>query len=167
MKTKIVVAAIVVIALISVFLEEPRAQETAKARSAWDGVYTKEQLKRGEDLYAQNCSSCHGPDLTGNDEAAPLTGPAFLANWDGLSVGDLSERVRISMPPNKLGRLSRQQIVDILCYVLSANSFPAGAAELDPRLELLKQIRIEGTKPKPSSKSEPHQASKGPVGLGR
>jgi mono/diheme cytochrome c family protein len=152
MKLKIVITAIAVIAPVSVLLGEPRAQETAKMRSAWDGVYTKEQKKRGEDLYAQNCSSCHGPDLSGNDEAAPLVGPAFLANWDGLNVGDLSERVRISMPPNKLGRLSRQQIVDILSYVVSANSFPAGPSELDPRLEVLKQIRIEATKPKPSPK---------------
>jgi cytochrome c len=167
MKTKIAVATISVIALIGVFLEEPHAQETAKARSVWDGVYTKEQSKRGENLYAQNCSSCHGPDLTGNDEAAPLVGPAFLANWDGLSVGDLSERVRISMPPNRQGRLSRQQIVDILGYVLSVNSFPAGNAELDPRLELLKQIRIEATKPKASFKSEAHQESIGPVRPGR
>jgi len=151
MKTKIAVAAIIVMALISVFLEEPKAQEPAKSRSAWDGIYTKEQSKRGEDLYAQNCSSCHGPDLTGNDEAAPLVGPAFLANWDGLTVGDLSERVRISMPPNRTGKLSKQQIADILCYVLSANTFPDGKSELDPRLELLKQIRIEATKPKTTS----------------
>lgn len=80
-----------------------------------------------------------------------MTGPAFLANWDGLSVADLSERVRVSMPPNNLGRLSRQQIVDILSYVLSVNSFPAGKTELDPKAELLKQVRIEATKPKEKS----------------
>jgi mono/diheme cytochrome c family protein len=116
-------------------------------------VYTKEQAKRGELLYVQNCSSCHGPDLSGNDEAAALSGPAFLASWDGLSVGDLSNRVRVSMPPNNLGKLSRQQIVDILSYVLSVNSFPAGKGELDPKAELLKQVRIEATKPKANSGS--------------
>ena len=130
-----------------------RAQQTDKPLSVWEGVYTKEQAKRGEALYVQNCSSCHGPDLSGNDEAAPLAGPAFLSSWDGLSVGDLANRVRVSMPPNNLGKLSRQQIVDILSYVLSFNSFPAGNAELDPKAELLKQVRIEATKPKGSSKS--------------
>lgn len=127
----------------------PRAQESGKAsRSAWEGVYTKEQSKRGETLYAQNCSSCHGPDLSGNDEAAPLTGANFLSNWDGLTIGDLSERVRISMPPNRLGKLNRQEIVDILAYVLSVNTFPAGKSELDQKLELQKQVRIDATKPK-------------------
>lgn len=156
MKIKISVKAaafvIVSLALISSFDTRLHAQQPEKgSRSVWDGVFTKEQGKRGEGLYAQHCSSCHGPDLLGNDEAAPLTGSAFLANWDGLSVGDLTERVRVSMPPNNLGKLSRQQIVDILSYVLNVNSFPAGKEELDPKAEVLKGIRIEGTKPKANS----------------
>jgi mono/diheme cytochrome c family protein len=151
---KIAAAAIIGLAAIGGFHSPLRAQQAEKAsRSVWDGVYTKEQAKRGEGLYAQNCSSCHGPDLTGNDEAAPLSGPVFLASWDGLSVGDLSNRVRVSMPPNNLGKLSRQQIVDILSYVLSVNSFPAGKTELDPKPELLKQVRIDSTKPNGNSGS--------------
>ena len=153
-KTKIVAAAILVLSVVAVFHPTLRAQQADKApRSVWDGAFTKEQAKRGEGLYAQNCSSCHGPDLSGNDEAAPLTGSAFLSNWDGLTVGDLTERVRVSMPPNKLGTVSRQQIVDILSYVLSFNNFPTGKTELDPKAELLKQIRIEATKPKANSVS--------------
>jgi mono/diheme cytochrome c family protein len=151
-KTKIVGAAILVLSVVAVFHPSLSAQQADKAsRSVWEGVFTKEQAKRGEGLYAQHCSSCHGPDLSGNDEAAPLTGSAFLANWDGLTVGDLTERVRVSMPPNNLGRLSRQQIVDILSYVLSVDNFPAGKTELDPKAEMLKQIRIEATKPKANS----------------
>lgn len=140
----------VIIALLVVGLSQAalRAQQTDKASSVWDGVYTKDQAKRGETLYVQNCSSCHGPDLSGNDEAAALAGPVFLSSWDGLSVGDLANRVRVSMPPNNLGKLSRQQIVDILSYVLSFNDFPAGKTELDPKPELLKLVRVEGTKPK-------------------
>jgi len=146
------VIVIVSLTALLAFSSKLNAGQTDKAsKSTWDGAYTKEQAKRGETLYAQHCSSCHGPDLSGNDEAAPLTGAAFLANWDGLTVADLTERVRVSMPPNNLGKLSRQQIVDILSYVLSFNSFPAGKTELDPKAELLKQIRIEATKPKSSS----------------
>jgi len=148
-KTKVVAAAIFVLSVAGVFHPTLRAQQQDKGpRSVWDGAFTNEQAKRGEALYAQHCSSCHGPDLLGNDEAAPLTGSAFLANWDGLTVGDLTERVRVSMPPNNLGKLSRQQIADILSYVLDVNSFPAGKTELDPKAEVLKQIRIEATKPK-------------------
>src|SRR6266404_8747296 len=147
--TKIMAAAIIGVAAIAVSQPPLRAQQTDKgSRSVWEGVYTKEQAKRGEQLYVQNCSSCHGPDLSGNDEAAALSGPVFLSSWDGLTVGDLANRVRVSMPPNNLGKLSRQQIVDILSYVLSFNNFPAGKTELDPKPEFLKLVRVEGTKPK-------------------
>jgi quinoprotein glucose dehydrogenase len=148
---KIKIAAAVIAGLAAIGVSQPalRARQTAEApRSVWDGVYTEEQSKRGESLCAQECASCHGTELTGNDEAPALAGPAFLANWDGLTIGDLSERVRQTMPPNKLGRLTRQQIVDILGHVLSVNGFPAGKTELDPNTEPLKQIRIEATKRK-------------------
>ena len=149
MKFRLAAGITIGLAMLGLLSTAPRAQEIAKAqRSVWDGAYTNEQAKRGETLYAQHCSSCHGPDLSGNDEAAPLTGANFLSNWDGLTVGDLSERVRISMPPNRLGKLNRREIVDILTYVLTANRFPAGAAELDSKLEIQKQVRIDATKPK-------------------
>ena len=151
-KTKMVAAAIFVLAAAAVFHPSLQAQQPDKgSRSVWDGVFTKEQAKRGEEVYAQHCSSCHGHDLSGNDEAAPLVGSAFLANWDGLTVGDLTERVRVTMPPNNPGKVSRRQIADILSYMLSFNSFPAGKTELDPKAELQKQIRIEATKPKANS----------------
>jgi len=142
--TKVIIALLI----IGVSQAALRAQQTDKTSSVWDGVYTKDQAKRGESLYVQNCSSCHGPDLSGNDEAAALAGPVFLSSWDGLTVGDLANRVRVSMPPNNLGKLSRQQIVDILSYVLSFNNFPEGKTELDPKPEVLKLVRVEGTKPK-------------------
>jgi mono/diheme cytochrome c family protein len=115
-------------------------------QSVWDGVYTSEQGKRGQPLYNKYCASCHGEQLTGGEDSPPLTGGAFLANWNGLTVGDLFERIRISMPQNRPGRLTRQQNADILAYLLSANQFPAGEAELPAGTERLKQIRFESTK---------------------
>src|SRR5262249_13476637 len=151
-KVKIAVAIFIGLVAIGMFHPALRAEQTAESpRSVWDGVYTAEQAKRGEALCAQECASCHGTELTGNDEAPPLSGPAFLANWDSLTVGDLYERVRRTMPPNKLGRLSRQQIVDILGHVLHVNGFPDGKTELDPKTEPLKQIRIVATNPKAKS----------------
>src|SRR5262245_57858288 len=148
-KVQAAIAVIISLAVIGVFSSATGAKESGQSpRSVWDGVYTEEQAKRGEALYSRECSACHASDLSGNDEAPALSGPGFLANWSGLTVGDLSERVRISMPPNKQGRLSRQQIVDILGHVLSVNGFPAGKTELESKTELLKQIRIEATKPK-------------------
>ncbi|HYW42133.1 MAG TPA: cytochrome c [Bryobacteraceae bacterium] len=116
-------------------------------RSVWDGVYTEEQARRGETLYQQQCARCHGVSLTGGEEAPPLSGGGFLANWNGTTAGDLSERIRTTMPPDAPGRLGRQQNTDVLSHLFRVNGFPPGKAELPRETEILKQIRIEAEKP--------------------
>jgi S-disulfanyl-L-cysteine oxidoreductase SoxD len=122
-------------------------EPAATSRSVWDGVYTEEQAKRGEELYRKECASCHGDTLVGGGGAAPLTGGAFLSNWNGLTVGDLFERIRKTMPQRSPGTLTKQQDADILAYLLSFNKFPAGKTELQKQVEFLKEIRFEATKP--------------------
>ena len=121
-------------------------------RSVWDGVYTEEQSDRGHDLYARECASCHGDLLTGGEQAPPLAGGEFLANWNGLSAGELFERIRKTMPMNKPGKLSREVNADILAFMLAMNKFPAGKTELSYKTEMLNQIRIEAMKPNESDK---------------
>jgi mono/diheme cytochrome c family protein len=116
-------------------------------RSVWDGVYSAEQSKRGEALYANNCASCHGSALGGGESAPPLTGGEFFANWNGLTLGDLFDRIRVSMPADRPGKLSREQNADILAFMLSVSQFPAGKTELAHQTEVLKQIRFDATKP--------------------
>src|SRR5579863_8614743 len=87
-------------------------------RSVWDGVYTDVQAKRGEPLYRQHCGACHGAAMEGGEEAPPLAGGAFLSNWNGLTVGDLFDRMCTTMPQGKPGRLSRQDNADILAHML-------------------------------------------------
>jgi mono/diheme cytochrome c family protein len=127
-----------------------RAQ--APARSVWEGVYTNDQAKRGQPLYSQYCGACHGDTLGGGESAPPLAGAEFLSNWNGLTVGDLFERMRTSMPQDKPGKLSREQNADILAHMLRANEFPAGSVELNRNTELLKQIRIDAVKPEGKTK---------------
>ena len=110
-------------------------------RSTKDGVYTAAQAKRGEALYAQYCTKCHSADLTGIDQAPPLMGKDFDADWTGLTLGDLFERARVSMPAdNNKGTLTNTQHADILAFLLSKDGFPAGPAELPESSEALKPI---------------------------
>jgi mono/diheme cytochrome c family protein len=115
-------------------------------RTVWDGVYTAGQAKRGATLYADNCASCHGLALTGGESAPPLTGGEFLSNWNGLTLGDLFERIRMSMPADRPGTLTRAQTAGILAHLLNVGEFPPGTAELSTQTEILKQIRIEAVK---------------------
>src|ERR1044071_3722321 len=116
-------------------------------KSVWDGVYTEEQAKRGAPMYSEFCASCHGSELMGGEMAPPLASGDFLSGWDGLTVGDLFERIRISMPQNAPGSLSGQQNADILAFVLSANKFPTGSTELGNQGMALKAIKFEAKKP--------------------
>jgi mono/diheme cytochrome c family protein len=133
------------IAMIAILLAAALAAQGS--RSVWDGVYTDEQARRGEQGYAQKCAACHGAQLLGADEAPALAGAQFLSNYNGQAVDDLFERIRVSMPAEKPGSLSRQQIADIVAYIFRFNSFPAGSKELSTQAEVLKQIRIVATKP--------------------
>ena len=148
MKAKITALAIIALAGIGASYSALHAQDDASApRSVWDGVYTEEQAKRGQPLYNQHCASCHGDSMTGGEMAPPLAGGEFLSNWNGLSVGDLFERIRTTMPLSKPGKLSRDVNSDITAYMLNFGQFPAGQTELPRDTQLLKQIKIEATKP--------------------
>jgi len=117
------------------------------AQSVWDGIYTAEQAKRGEGLYSQGCMRCHGQDLMGGEMAPALSDGQFRSNWDGVPVGELFERIRVSMPADNPGGLSRQQYADILAYVFFKGGFPAGTTELSTRTEMLQGVMFKATKP--------------------
>ena len=123
------------------------AMVIAAASSVWDGVYTEEQAKRGEALYYQRCVACHGPELEGGDMTPALSGGVFTSTWNGLSVSELFERIRISMPLDRPSTLSRAQSADVVAFLLKVNKWPAGTVELPRDLEPLKEINIEALKP--------------------
>lgn len=145
MNLKLAAFAIIGAAAIGASYSTLRAQ--SGTRSVWDGVYTDAQAQRGDPLYKQYCSSCHGDQAEGGEEAPALAGGAFLANWAGLTAGDLFERIRTTMPLNKPQSLSREVNADILAYIFSLNKFPAGQQELPHATEVLKMITIEASKP--------------------
>ena len=70
-----------------------------------------------------------------------------MANWDGLTVGDLADRIRISMPLNSPGSLSRQQNADVIAYIFQFNQFPSGKEELPREALAMKQILFKAARP--------------------
>ena len=145
MKIHIAAAVLIPLATAALLQSNARAQET---KSVWDGVYSDAQATRGKTAYSEQCASCHGPELTGGEMAPALAGGEFMSGWDGLTIGDLFERIRISMPQNSPGSLSGAQNADILAFVLASNKFPAGAADMPKEAMILKSIKFEVKKPK-------------------
>ena len=120
------------------------AQDTQ--RTVWDGVYNDAQARRGEAVFLEACSNCHGRSLEVADMTPALTGDTFMANWDGLTVGDLFDRIRISMPADRPGSLSRQEDADVVAYILRFNEFPSGKEELPREVQILKQILFKASR---------------------
>lgn len=120
-----------------------RGELSASApRTTWDSVFSDSQATRGGTLYASACATCHGASLAGTDSAAELAGKAFLGNWDGLTLDQLYDKIYTSMPPENPKSIPREQIADILAYVLSQNKFPAGNQPLSESADQLKEITL-------------------------
>ena len=117
------------------------------ATSQWDAVYSLEQARRGDALYSEHCAACHAPDLSGGEIAPALAGGDFASTWNDLTLGDLFERIRISMPQGNPGGVSRAQKADILAFILAKGNYPAGAGELPSQTEALRGIRFVAARP--------------------
>jgi len=117
------------------------------SQTTWDSVYTTTQATRGESLYKVTCIKCHGPDLAGGDDGAPLAGTLFLGNWTGLPLNDLYEKMRTTMPSDSPKSVPPEQLIDILAHILAKNQFPAGVKLLTTDSMLLKDIKIQQNKP--------------------
>ncbi len=117
-----------------------RGQEAAKA-TVWDKVYTDEQAKRGETVYAKTCAACHGEALIGGN-APPLKGEEFAFVWGDKPLGELFERMKTLMPPEGPDSLPKETYRDITAFVMKANNYPSGEKELPAEQDALNKIFI-------------------------
>lgn len=119
---------------------------TAQAAPALaDGVYTAAQAERGRKLYLVNCASCHAENLNGGrfylDEPVPaLRRETLFEGWPELNA--FYDAFRTAMPADDPMSLLNGEYVDVLAYLLSANGFPAGTAELTPDPAALQRITL-------------------------
>jgi mono/diheme cytochrome c family protein len=139
MKPSIAIASLIVVQAV-IFV-------SAQGKTTLDGVYTEAQGKRGEAVYSAACAGCHQPDLAGDGQAPPLAGKDFNMDWIDLSVGDLFDRTKISMPADKPGSLPPADVADVIAFVLSKGKFPAGSTELPSDAAALKAIKFVAPQP--------------------
>ncbi len=87
-----------------------------------DGIYTLAQAERGRALFQSTCSECH--------DVEDWTDASFRGRWEDESVFQLWYYINDRMPYDDPWSLSRQQVTDVLTYILQLNELPAGDAEL-------------------------------------
>ncbi len=95
-----------------------RADEPTTA----DGIFTAAQAERGLELFASTCSECH--------DAEDWTETGFKGRWEDQSVFQLWYYINDRMPYDDPWSLTRQQVTDVLTYILQLNGLPAGEREL-------------------------------------
>ena len=98
------------------------AEETADEPTTADGIFTVAQAERGHELYQNVCSECH--------DTEDWTEVGFRNRWADESVFQLWYYINDRMPYDDPWSLSRQQVTDVLTYILQLNGLPAGDTEL-------------------------------------
>jgi len=115
---------------------------SAQGQTTNDGIGTDAQVKRGADTYSMQCAACHDAQLAGSGTAPALAGTDFMANWKDENVGSLFERIRATMPADNPGSLKRDQVADLIAFILNFNKFPLAQKDLPTESESLKAIKI-------------------------
>ena len=115
---------------------------TAGVVYAADGLFSEAQTRHGETVYKARCAACHGQTLDGGQEAPPLNGADFWAQWDRQTARALYSRILSSMPPDGPGTLSEREVIDIVAHIVHSNSAPYGSRTVETPAEL-NQIKLE------------------------
>jgi hypothetical protein len=118
----------------------------------WTGIYTAAQAERGKTAFLKSCSNCHNSTLDGTARAPALHGEKFMLNWLNTNADTLFTKLRDTMPATYPESVADDVKLDILTYLLQANSFPAGSAELKLDQKELASIQIvkQGTREIPN-----------------
>lgn len=147
MPNKLIVAVASVGALFSIAARHGTSPGREPTHTTWDSVFTDSQAMHGDSVYHRGCATCHGDTLSGTADGTPLAGHDFLANWDGLTLGDLYDKILTTMPPDKPKTVAPQDVADVMAFVLARNHFPSGTTMLTPDTARLHDVKIAQNQP--------------------
>ncbi|MDE2253505.1 MAG: c-type cytochrome [Betaproteobacteria bacterium] len=96
------------------------------------GYFSKPQAMTGKKLYLDNCAECHSADLKGNSGPA-LYGHDFESylKFSHISAPQLLAFMQSQMPYQAPGSLKPDEYQDIFSYILDANGYKSGSADLN------------------------------------
>ena len=126
---------------------DPSVYRGKERRSVWDGIYTEAQAARGQMAYEKSCAQCHLDGLEGDGVAPAIAGPMFHFRWDEETLLSMFEAIRDTMPQEAPSSLSGQAYADISAYILQANEYPPGPAELAADVDALTRTFIDEVPP--------------------
>jgi mono/diheme cytochrome c family protein len=118
----------------------PEAQKEPQERPV---TFSREQADVGRRAYFHYCVTCHGDNLDdGEFGGPPLRGNRFEERFGGLPVTVLYTYIEAAMPPDRPGRISTEDRVAIIAYILSRNGYDTGQ-QMPKRYEAMDYLIIE------------------------
>jgi mono/diheme cytochrome c family protein len=126
--------AIVIIGLAAVAPATSAQTAEPARRTVWDGVYTTGQADRGQLTMGAKCAACH--------MVKDFAGEVFIKTWAGRPIRDLYDTIRLTMPVEAPGALTRDEYAAIVAAILRMNGAAAGKAALPSDAEGLKLIEL-------------------------
>ncbi|MGQ0640609.1 MAG: c-type cytochrome [Gemmatimonadaceae bacterium] len=144
---KLVVSLVVISMAATAAASQDTATSTSPGTPASKGVYTAGQAERGGKVYTKICVECHEP--------FEFAGSLWDKSWLGKTAFDFFDLVKTTMPDDKPGTLAREDIVDVLAYILKLNSYPAGQSDIPNDDEKLKEIQFDARPAPPSASAAP------------
>lgn len=145
-RTLIVTAAGLLTAALGVRMHAQAPAPADPDTKIWQGVYTSAQAARGKTVYEAYCTRCHGIDMVGGRQGGAggpaLVGDNFWLDWERSSLGSLYSKISKTMPNDSPGSLRSDDYADLLAYILSGNTFPAGTADIPADGSGLDVVRI-------------------------
>ena len=115
-------------------------------------MYTQAQAKRGEGVYTQQCATCHGDDLKGKEDLKPdpspsLTGPDLGIGFNDVTLDMLADRIRTLDAEGQAQHADREQVADVVSFILSKNGHARWQDRLAERRRTAKDISDLTAKP--------------------
>ena len=86
---------------------------------------TSQQVKEGQELFAQNCSSCHGLNAEGTSQGPTLQGVGAAAVDFQVSTGRMPMQMSGPQAEAKPPQMNEEQTAALAAYVASLGAGPA------------------------------------------
>ena len=127
------------------------AQGDTTALTSRSGVYTTEQAAKGKDVHGAACLSCH--------KAAEFMGEKFWSTLVDRPLLEFFKYIKSDMPQDNPGSLSDDDYVNVIAYIFSLNTMPAGQKPLASDTTTLAKIKV--VSPAPSAPIAPTSKGRG------
>jgi mono/diheme cytochrome c family protein len=122
---------------------DPAADAAGGDKSTKDGVYTEVQSERGAAAAKTSCAACHGRTMKGGMLGPSVVGDTFKGNYEGRPLGELFDKIKMTMPQNNPGTLTPEATADLVAFILKLNEFPTGEAEVPTDADALNKITFK------------------------